>query len=208
MITVNHFRNRIKKLHYVSGLTLSLFIGFHLINHLYAIAGPERHIAIMDIFRKIYRNPIVETLLLLVVFLQVITGVRLAIRRKAQLPAERLHVYSGWYLAFFLIAHVGAVLSARFVQHLDTNFYFGAVGLNFSPSVYLFVPYYFLGVAAISIHVAAIHYLKTGSKMMSYGIGTIGIMTSTIIILAFTNCFQGRAMPVEYINFMKAFFGN
>lgn len=204
---VKYFRREtIKKLHYISGIILSLFIGFHLLNHLFALDGPQAHIMFMEAFRKIYRNPIFETLLLLAVAFQIFTGLRLVYRRHAIRPSEKLQIYSGLYLAFFLLAHVGAVFAGRYLEHLDTNFYYGAVGLNFNPALYIFVPYYFFGVAAISMHVAAIHFQKTGHKKAAYAIGTLGIATAFVIILAFTGNFKGIPIPAEYINFMKESF--
>jgi len=37
-------RDAIKRVHYISGLTLSIFIAVHLLNHFFAIAGAEAHI--------------------------------------------------------------------------------------------------------------------------------------------------------------------
>lgn len=199
-------RATIKKLHYVSGITLSIFIAFHLLNHLFALGGPQVHIQVMEAFRKVYRNPLIETLLLLAIAFQIATGLRLAFRRNAVSGAEKVQVYSGLYLAFFLLAHVGAVISGRYVQHLDTNFYYGAVGLNFNPAIYIFVPYYFLGVVAISLHVASIHYQKTGNRNVSFAIAGLGTAAATVIIMAFTGNFSGLEMPAAYVNFMKDFF--
>jgi hypothetical protein len=42
-------------------------------------------------------------------------------------------------MALFLIIHVSAVLTGRFILHLDTNFYFGVAGINNFPfSLFLF----------------------------------------------------------------------
>lgn len=199
-------REAIKRIHYVSGLTLSIFIAVHLFNHFFAIAGAEAHIRMMEILRKVYRHPVIETFLLLVVGFQVITGIRLAYKRRATSTAEKIQVWSGLYLAFFLIAHVGAVISGRYVELLNTNFYYGAIGMNFDPAYFIFVPYYFLAVVAISLHVAAIHYIKTGARKISVTIGAVGVAAAVVIILAYTNNFQGKQMPKEYVDFMKAFF--
>jgi len=200
----NDRRTLVKSLHYISGVTLSVFIAFHLLNHLFALDRPEKHIQVMDQFRLVYRHPVVETLLLLVVFFQIVTGIRLIYKRDAQAIAEKIQVYSGLYLSFFLIAHVGAVLSARYIEHLDTNFYFAAAGLNYYPATFIFIPYYFLAVASISLHVSAIHYLKTKSKRAAVGIAVVGIATSFIIVLAFTDNFKWLDMPLPYEQFIRA----
>lgn len=207
---MTHFsmsRGTIKRLHYISGITLSIFIAAHLLNHFFAYAGPEAHINVMQQLRLVYHHPVVETILLLAVVFQIATGLRLLYKRDANNMAERLQVYSGLYLSFFLLVHVGAVLAGRYVMQLDTNFYYAAAGLNYFPATLFFIPYYFLAVAAISVHVAAIHYLKTKSVIAANAIAIAGIVAATIIILAFTNNFQWRTMPPAYERFIQSFFG-
>ncbi|PQA53423.1 hypothetical protein C5O19_24575 [Siphonobacter curvatus] len=206
MFRLNHSRAVIKSLHYTSGITLCVFIAFHLLNHLFALDGPEKHISVMEQFRLVYRHPVVEMLLLLVVFFQVGSGIRLIYRRNAKTAAEKIQVYSGLYLSFFLLAHVGAVLSGRYIDHLDTNFYFAAAGLNYYPATFIFIPYYFLAVASISLHVSAIHYLKTKSTTMSFGISILGLITSFLIVAAFTDTFHWREMPSPYEKFIRNLF--
>lgn len=196
-------RALVKSLHYISGVTLSVFIAFHLINHLFALDGPEKHIQVMDLFRLVYRHPVVETFLLLVVLFQIVTGARLLYKRDAKTIAEKIQVYSGLYLSFFLIAHVSAVISGRYIEHLNTNFYFAAAGLNYYPATFIFIPYYFLAVSSISLHVSAIHYLKTRSTGTAVGIAVIGVVTSFVIILAFTDKFRWLDMPLPYEQFIR-----
>ena len=199
-------RKTIKFLHHISGVTLSAFIAFHLFNHLFALYGSEKHISIMEQFRQVYRHPFTETLLLLIVFFQIFSGLRLVYKREAKLVAEKIQVYSGLYLSFFLIAHVSAVFAGRHIEHLDTNFYFAAAGLNYYPATFIFIPYYFLGIISITFHVAALHYLRTRSKRVAYGIAIIGIIISILIILGFTNHFQWYDMPVAYEKFIRGSF--
>lgn len=59
----NDRRALVKSLHYVSGVTLSVFIAFHLLNHLFALDSPEKHIKIMEQFRLVYRQPDLTTIL-------------------------------------------------------------------------------------------------------------------------------------------------
>ena len=197
----NESTNLMRKLHYASGIILSLFIGIHLFNHVLAVFGPEVHIKWMGIFRTVYRNVAVESLLLLCVLLQVGTGLRLALSKPAASVAQKVQIYSGFYLSFFLIIHVSAVLFGRYTG-LDSNFYFASTGMNYSPFLFFFIPYYFLAVASISLHVSALHYIKTCSRPQAYGIAIIGIIASVLIILAFTNYLQGHQSPIEYQHFL------
>ncbi|SHN44435.1 hypothetical protein [Chitinophaga sp. CF418] len=200
-------RQTVKTLHYFSGITLSLFIGIHLLNHLFSFAGPEAHIALMERFRKVYRHPVIETILLLVVLVQVVSGIRLLFNRNAKTLAEKIQIYSGLYLSIFLIGHVGAVIASRQLEHLDTNFYYTVAGFNMHPATFFFIPYYFLDVCAISLHIASIHYLKTRSKGGAYLIGGTGILVAMLIILGYTNCFQWRETPPKERAFIEKYFG-
>lgn len=196
----------VKKIHYISGLILSVFIFFHLGNQLLSLFGPSVHREWMNQFRKVYRQPVFEFILLSAVFFQVITGIKLLFNRRKKTGAEKAQLYSGLYLSVFLVVHVGAVMFGRQIQ-LDTNFYFAAAGMNLSPAIFVFIPYYFLAVTAITVHVASLHYLKTKSKTVSYGIAIIGILAAALIILGYTNSFEWRVMPAEYQHFIRMFFG-
>ncbi len=158
----------------------------------------------MKAARVVYRNPVVEALLLGAVLLQIITGLRLALgtRRIQKNTWERLHVVSGLYLAFFLLLHIATVLSGRYLFHLDTNLYFGAGGLNQFPLLLFFVPCYSLAVVAFFAHIASIH-----RKKMTLRVATLSVeQQSWIIILAgflltitlmygLTNGFRGLPVP-------------
>jgi hypothetical protein len=126
----------IKKIHYISGLTITLFIGLHLFNHFYSIFGADKHNEIMNSLRYFYRNIFVETILLLAVFVQIASGLKLfkLNRKTATSQFEKLHIWTGLYLAIFFIIHLTAVLGGRLFLHLDTNFYFGVAGLNSFPT--------------------------------------------------------------------------
>ncbi|MBC9914826.1 hypothetical protein [Chitinophaga varians] len=188
--------------HYWSGITLAVFIGFHLFNQLASLMGANAHITVMQAFRTVYRHPVAETILLAAVAFQVITGLLLIFTRKRSSLAEKIQVYSGLYLSFFLLFHVGAVLYGR-SRGLDTNFYFAAAGLNIYPATFFFIPYYLLAVSAISLHVAAIHYIKTGSRRWSGAIAVTGLLAAVLIITGFTNGFRWRHMPAANEQFIR-----
>lgn len=195
-----------KKVHYYSGLFITVFITFHLFNHAFAIVSLEKHLAVMTIFRTVYRNIIVESILLLAVCLQIFSGIKLVMsaRKTAITTFDKLHIYSGLYLAMFLLVHVSAVLAARVIFHLDSNSYFGAAALNHYPEVLFFVPYYFFAVLAFFIHVACIHFKKTASKSQSYVIIAFGCIGALFLIHALTNHFHGFTIPEEYKKMLEA----
>jgi hypothetical protein len=198
----------LKRLHYFSGLTLALFVGLHLANHLWSLAGPAAHIELMASLRLVYRNPLVEMLLLAAVLVQVVSGLRLRHKLRGQVAGfyPRLQVWSGLYLAFFLVAHVFAVMMGRFVFQLDTNYYFGAAGLNFFPTMLFYIPYYALGCMAFFGHVAAIHAMKM--RAFLFGLSPVqqahillalGGGITLVVLYGLTNQLQGIVLPPDYL---------
>lgn len=196
-----------KKIHYISGLTITLFIGLHLFNHFCSIFGADKHIEIMNTLRLFYRNIFIETILLIAVGIQIISGLNLfkANRKKASTSFEKLHIWTGLYLAIFLIIHLGAVLGGRLFLHLDTNFYFGAAGLNSFPSNLFFIPYYGLAIISFFGHIASIHSKKMKSNLFNLTPNEqatimliFGLLLTVVIFYGLTNHFTGVTIPKEY----------
>jgi len=196
-----------KKLHFYSGLMLTLFVGMHLVNHAYSVLGIAYHLEMMDLLRRIYRNVIVESVLLIAVFFQIFSGIKL-FREKRKLTLNfygKLQIVSGLYLAFFLLAHVSAVFGGRFILGLDTNFYFGVAGLNTFPFYLFFVPYYGIAILSFFGHMAAIHSYKMKKSIFGFlphqqanGILTFGIFITIFIFYGLTDRFNGVEIPEEF----------
>ena len=118
----------IKNIHRITGIIIAVFVTAHLFNHSMAWFGIDTHREIMENFRKIYRNPVAEFVLLGCFGFQVFSGITL-IRNNSFKNAsffERLKLLSGGYLAFFIVAHTIATVGGRQFYHLDTNFYYAA----------------------------------------------------------------------------------
>lgn len=199
--------SNIKKLHYFSGIVISIFVGLHLLNHFYSLWGVNNHIELMGYLRVVYRNVVVETILLFAVGIQIISGIKLFLKaRKSTLGGfERLQIWTGLYLAFFLVIHVSSILSGRILMNLDTNFYFGVAGLNTFPLTLFFVPYYGLAIISFFGHIASVHNKKMKSVFwgikpinQSYIILIIGVISTLIIFYGLTNGFNGIEIPEEY----------
>lgn len=196
-----------KRIHYFSGITITLFVALHLFNHTYGLLGPQDHISMMDSLRLIYRNPISELVLLIAVAIQIVSGIKLVLvkRRIAATIFERLQIWSGLYLAFFLLMHVSAVFVARFFLELDTNIYFASIGILTFPFYLFFVPYYGLAIMAFFGHIAAIHQQKMKRQVLgliprnqAFLILFLGLFTTLITFYGVTNGFQGFPFPKEY----------
>jgi succinate dehydrogenase/fumarate reductase cytochrome b subunit len=196
-----------RHLHSTSGLLLSVFIGLHLFNHAYSLAGIEAYTELMRGLRLFYRNPLVEVLLLLAVGLQLISGQRLFKEQKRRIstPFDRLQQWTGLYLAVFLVIHLSAVFAGRHLLGLDTNFYFAAAGLTTYPYSLFFIPYYSLAVFSVVGHIAAVHRKKMSRPILgisplvqAQGILLLGICLVFAILYGMTNHFNGVVLPSDY----------
>ncbi len=196
-----------KKIHYLSGLTISIFVGLHLFNHAWSLFGVDRHLEMMNTLRLFYRNVFIESIIMLSVFVQIISGLKLvkSSRKTAISNFDKLHIWTGLYLAFFFIIHLSAVLCGRLLLHLDTNFYFGVAGLNSFPFNLFFVPYYGLAILSFFGHIASIHSKKMKQSVLgltpnnqSIAILSFGFLLTILIFYGLTNHFKGVAIPKEY----------
>ena len=194
-----------KKLHYFSGILLSAFITLHLINHLGSILGPEVHIKWMNYLRPLYRNFLVETLLLCCVGAQIFSGINLVAKReKLKLDLyQKIQNYSGIYLGFFLVVHLSAIMVGRYILKVDTNFYFGVAGINSFPYLLIFVPYYAFAILSVFSHLAVVHKVRTPLRLLSpeaqfYCIIAIGALITLIIFYGLTGGYKGVIVPEEY----------
>jgi hypothetical protein len=197
----------IKKLHYFSGLIITIFISLHLFNHVYSVFGAEKHIEMMMILRHFYRHIFIESILILAVCLQILSGIKLfAAKRKTVTNFfEKLQIWSGLYLALFFVIHLSAVFAGRIFLKLDTNFYFGVAGLNSFPTNLFFIPYYVLAIFSFFGHIAAIHNSKMKHSILgvsptaqSFLILVIGLCITIVIFFGLTNQFRGVEIPTAY----------
>lgn len=196
-----------KNLHYISGLTLTVFIALHLANHLWSLAGIDKHIEMMKTLRLFYRNVVAEAVLLMAVLVQIVSGFILfrKSRKTAISGFDRLHRWTGLYLAIFFVIHVGSVLIGRAFLHLDTNFYYGVAGLNTFPLSLLFIPYYGLAVVSFFGHVASIHDKKMKQTVFGWAprsqakaILVFGFLLTVLMFYGLSNRFQGVTLPKDY----------
>jgi succinate dehydrogenase/fumarate reductase cytochrome b subunit len=147
------------KLAYAHGLSAAVIVTFalfHLTNHLAGALGGEAHMAVMRHLRYVYRQPAIEVVLGGGILFQVTSGGVLLFRRTRGRSTgwiEILQNASGVYLMLFFASHVSAVLRARYLHHIDTNWIWLTADnlLTDAWSVRL-VPYYFLGVLALAVH--------------------------------------------------------
>ncbi len=196
----------------LAGLIL-VFVLIHIANHLTGIVSVDEHMKFMALARKFYRHAYVEPMLLMALAFQMTIGLYFVYRSWGVRRGffQRAQALSGCYLVFFLVVHIGATLNARETLNLDTNFYFAAAGMHVGNLAYYFVPYYFLAVVAVFVHMAsAIHWSLSGK----YRVGTanavgfliilMGVVTALLIIASLSGLITEVRIPAEY----QAMFGD
>ncbi|MBB3836119.1 hypothetical protein FHS57_000101 [Runella defluvii] len=197
--------DKTKSLHRISGIIIAIFAAAHLFNHAMAWYGIETHREIMEALRNIYRQPVVETVLLLCFGFQVYSGMKqaVALRKMPHLSLnDRLQMYAGLAFAFFIVQHIGAVVGQRLYFGTNTDFYFAARVVLEAPFKYYFVPYYFLGIMALGVHVAATHRKKiagmVGEKQATFHglvITALAFFTAILILYVFMGGRYEIAIP-------------
>jgi hypothetical protein len=99
--------------HGVSALALVvIFLALHIANHLMFPAGEGTFNAVMKVFRHVYRNDILQPLVVALFLFQVGTGLFFVWRLTAA-PSDRFRTFqiaSGVYLAFYVLDHMDSVL--------------------------------------------------------------------------------------------------
>ena len=194
-------------LHRFFASIIIIFIVQHILNHALALVSVDLHLSFMNGARAIYRNPVVESLLLISLLAQIVIGMRLVFKAGSKRRGfyQWAQVLSGLYLSFFILLHVAAILNGRYSAGLDTNFYFAASGLYAGKLVYFFVPYYFLAIVAVFTHIAcALHYyvglnlsIALANKLANVII-VVGIIIAALVLAALSGVFYDVTIPEIY----------
>jgi len=147
-----------QRVHRLSASLLVLFGVAHVANHLASVDSLQAHVTVQNLLRSVYRQPVVEVLIVAAALLQVLTGwvtvARVRLQRSNGL--RNLQVLAGAYLGMFFLSHLTGVFGGR-LQNADTTFAWatgGAGGLLSNPRLGSFLPYYSLAVFAFSVHAA------------------------------------------------------
>ena len=147
--------------HGMTAAVLSLYVAFHLANHLFGLIGPDAHAAVMKIGRVVYRSRVGEPVLVAAMLFQVGTGLFLACRWSAAPQGfhRTFQVGSGVYLSLYILGHMNSVfIYARSFLGIPTdwNFAIGApTGLIHDAWNIRLLPHYALGVFFVLSHLAS-----------------------------------------------------
>jgi len=148
--------------HGVSALALvMIFLTLHIANHLMFPAGEGMYDAVMKVFRHVYRNDVLQPLVVALFLFQVGTGLFFVWRLTAA-PSDRFRTFqiaSGVYLAFYVLGHMDSVfIFARTYLGIDTGWDFATgapTGLVKDRWNIRLVPHYWLGAFFVLAHLAA-----------------------------------------------------
>lgn len=187
--------------HLTSALVLGLFVALHLANHIVGLAGQSQHVAFMHAIRPLYRNAVVEPLLLALFASQIVSGFAMVIRgwRSRHGGVAWLQAGSGLYLAAFITVHVLAVLSGRALLGLDTDFRFAAAGFHVPGWPWYFWPYYSLAIFALFAHVGCAIYwsIRARSRRAALIVLRAFAATGALLGLLIVAALAGKLYPVD-----------
>jgi hypothetical protein len=151
---------------------LILFLVPHLGNHLTGIVSGADHFGVMKLVRLVYRNAVIEPLLVTLIGFQIMSGFVL-VRRRLSRASDffgTVQTMTGIYVACYFLGHMTAVFAARGAG-TDTNWNWLTSddhGLLFHLSSFSLVGHYWVGPIAIVTHVAC------GLRMVMLGHGVSG----------------------------------
>jgi hypothetical protein len=186
--------------HGVSALAiLLLFVGPHIGNHLAGFWSGSVHIAIMNAVRSVYRDDIVQPILLALIGFQILSGTAL-VRRRMRMPSDFLgtvQTMCGAYIGVYFLAHMTAVFAARYAE-IDTNWIWLTRpndSLLFSLSKLRLIAHYWVGPIAIVAHVACgLRWLllqhdvsPATADRLALALITVGVVVSSVILVALLN---------------------
>jgi succinate dehydrogenase hydrophobic anchor subunit len=203
----------LRNYHRFSAVVIAAYACVHIVNHLVGLSGVESHIVFMKAARLVYRQPVIETVLLLCVAFQAASGLWMVVSgwKQRRGLVSWLQALSGTYLAIFFAIHIGAVMAGRAVLGLDTNFYYAAAGFHVPPFQYFFGPYYFLGVVALFTHLGCAAYWQLQARPRLQRVLAIavpvgaGVVVSTLIVASLAGRFVPVHIPAEYkATYMKS----
>jgi hypothetical protein len=185
---------------------IGLFLIVHIGNHLVGLSGQAAHQAYMTAARSIYRQPLVEAPLIVLLLWQIGSGLTMVARgwKSRKGAVAWLQALSGLYLAFFLLNHVGAVMGGRHVLGLDTDFRFAAAGFFVAPWQLFFAPYYFLALVALGAHVGCAFYWLLQSRSMAarqaalWTAVAVGAGLGLAFVLMLSGALFSVDIPAEY----------
>jgi len=182
-----------------ASVILLLLIGPHIVNHAAGLWNGPVHIAIMDVLRRVYRNDIVQPVLLALIGFQILSGTAL-VRWRMRMPSDFLgtvQTMSAVFVGVYFLAHMTAVFATRHTG-TDTNWIW-LTRPNDSMLVSLsnlrLIAHYWVGPIAIVAHVACGLRMvllqrdtsPAAANRLVLALITVGVVASSVILVALLN---------------------
>ncbi len=153
----------------------------------------------MNAVRRVYRDDIVQPMLLALIGFQILSGTALA-RRRMRMPSDFLgtvQTMSGVYVGVYFLTHMTAVFAARYAG-TDTNWNWLTRPDNsmlVSLSNLRLIAHYWVGPIAIVAHVACglrVVLLQRDispatANRLALALITLGVVASSLILVALLN---------------------
>lgn len=204
----------LRNFHKLNAAFLALFLAVHLATHLSGIFGIAAYNSVQAAFRVVYRQPVIEAVLLASITLQLLVGAKLLIaslRRKR--PSGFWHwaqMLSGGFFFLFMVQHLFSLGMARWYFHLDTTFYWPASVMSGPPFIYFFIPYYFFGVLSVVTHLGVgvrysmidAGYIRLADPVAT-GFLVVGTVISAAILPVIAGAYFEIELPQEWINYLR-----
>jgi hypothetical protein len=179
---------------------LLLFVGPHLANHMTGLWNGPLHIEVMNTVRRVYRDDIVQPILLALIGFQILSGTVLLLRWRMRMPSDFLgtvQTMTGVYVGIYFLGHATAVFAARHAG-TDTNWSWLTRPNNsmlVSLSNLRLIAHYWMGPVAIISHVACglrMVLLQHGvlpavANRVALALIILGFIVSSVILIALLN---------------------
>ena len=150
---------KFRRIHGYSAMLIALFALAHISNHSLGIISLPTHAAVLHVLRLVYRQQVMETVVVLAVLVQSSTGLVMVWKSylRSGTPVRNMQILSGLFLALFFFSHLSAVYHTR-QRGIDTDFAWavsGQAGLLGVKGSAALVPLYTLSVLMIFTHLAS-----------------------------------------------------
>lgn len=149
---------RWRRVHGVTAAVITLYVVFHIFNHLFFLSTPETYDRVQDIGGALYHNRFVQPLLVGLLLMQTASGMRLFWRWSARRGDlfRTVQLATGMYLAVYIVGHMDSVFvfSRSYLgQPSDWAFATGApAGILHDAWNIRLLPHYFFGVFCVLTH--------------------------------------------------------
>jgi len=160
-----------ERLHKITAVIVFVFVVLHLLTHLVGLRGIEDHDMAIRASRLILRDPIIELCILLVFFLQILTGYALSLKiwREKKDFRHQVHALCGSVFSLFFIIHMLHLGYGRFFVDIDPNFYYIHQSMTSENWRWFFLMAYGLGLTAFFVHMSVIAFGMAGKAHPGWG---------------------------------------